>query len=159
MTLRTRAGGLFSVVAHDLELSAKVARGEASKENDQWHGEVAIEPSSIRVVGVLKRGAVDRKVLSAAEVRDIEHRITNDIFGGVREIVVRGSGTASAPNLRVIGKREVTPDVRLSENDHVFQARGSISIKGLGLGEVKGPLGAFVIKDAVEVEATIAFTG
>jgi hypothetical protein len=157
ITLRTRAGGLFSVVAHDLELTARVSRGELKKEGDQYEGELAIEPSSIRVVGVIKRGSVDRNVLSASDVRDIEGRIAREIFGGVREIVVRGSGTPRSAKIRVTGKRETIADVRISDENNAFSARGSVSIKGLGLDEVKGPLGAFVIKDAVEVDATIAF--
>jgi hypothetical protein len=155
--LRTRAGGLFSVVAHDLELTAKATRGQLKNDGDNWDGEIAIEPASIRVVGAIKKGAVDRKVLSPSDVRDIEQRIANDIFGGVREIVVRARGNVKSPVVRIEGKRESIADLRVTENNRVFTARGSVSIKGLGLAEVKGPLGAFVIKDAVEVDATIAF--
>ena len=160
ITLRTRAGGFFSVVAHDLELTARVARGQVKNDGDQWDGEIAIEPSSIRVVGALKRGVVDKKVLSPSDVRDIEQRVANDIFGGVRELVVRATGSAHAPVIRIVGKRETTVsggELKISEMNRIFHARGTVSIKGLGLSEVKGPLGAFVIKDAVEVDATIAF--
>lgn len=155
--LRTRAGGFFSVVAHDLELKARVARGQVKSDGEEWDGEIAIEPSSIRVVGAIKRGAVDRKVLSPSDVRDIEQRIANDVFGGVREIVVRARGNVRSPVIRIEGKRESIVELKITEENRIFHARGSISMKALGLSEVKGPLGAFVIKDAIEVDATIAF--
>jgi len=159
LTLRTRAGGLFSALAHDLELAGKIARGSATREGERWEGELAIEPSSIKVVGAVKRGEVDRNVLSASDVRDIESRIVSDVFGGVGELVIRCSGTVDAPTLRVTAKRETLMNAKVSvKNDdaaRVFHAKGTVSIKGLGLNEVKGPLGAFVIKDDVEVDATV----
>ncbi len=158
LTLRTRAGGLFSALAHDLELTGTVARGTATRDGERWEAELGIVPSSIKVVGALKRGTVDRTVLSASDVRDIEQRIVNDVFGGVAEIVIRGSGTVDAPDIRVTAKRESSLSARVSvKNDadaRVFHAKGTVSIKGLGLQEVKGPLGAFVIKDDVEIDAT-----
>jgi hypothetical protein len=159
LVLRTRAGGLLSALAHDLELAGKFARGTATREGERWEGELAIEPSSIKVVGALKRGAVDRTVLSASDVRDIETKITGDVFGGVHELVIHCSGTLEAPTIRVTAKRDALLNARVTvRNDdaaRVFHAKGTISIKGLGLNEVKGPLGAFVIKDDVEVDATV----
>lgn len=156
--LRTRAGGFLSALAHDLELSGPIARGTASREGERWEGELVVAPSSIKVVGAIKRGVVDRSVLSASDVRDIEHKIVSEVFGGVTELVIRCSGTLEAPTVRVTGKRESLVNARVTlKNDdaaRVFHAKGTVSIKGLGLAEVKGPLGAFVIKDDVEIDAT-----
>lgn len=161
LILRTRAGGFFSALAHDLELTGKIARGSAKRDGDRWEGELAVPPSSIKVVGALKRGVVDKGVLSASDVRDIENRIVGDIFGGLNELVVQCGGTVDAPTIRVTAKREALLNAKVTiKNDdaaRVFTAKGTISIKGLGLNEVKGPLGAFVIKDDVEVEATVTF--
>ncbi len=161
VTLRTRAGGLFSALAHDLELKGEVARGKASNEGERWHGELVVQPSAIKVVGALKRGAVDHKVLSASDIRDIEHKIVAEVFGGMNELVIRGEGTAAAPTVRVVGKQETRADLKITVRTdgaaRVFTAKGTVSIKGLGFAEVKGPLGAFVIKDNVEVEATVTF--
>lgn len=158
LTLRTRAGGFLSALAHDLELTGKLARGTATRDGDRWEGELVIEPSAIKVVGSIKRGAVDRSVLSASDIKDIESKIVSEVFGGLSELTIRCSGTIDAPTIRVTAKREALMNARVSvRNDdaaRVFTAKGTISIKGLGLHEVKGPLGAFVIKDDVEVEAT-----
>lgn len=162
ITLRTRAGGLFSALAHDLELLGKVARGTARSEGERWTGELAVEPSAIKVVGVLKRGNVDKNVLSAGDVRDIEHRVATEVFGGMREIVVRAEGTPAMPTVRILGRKEAVTELRITvrsdDNARIFTAKGSVSIRALGFPEVKGPLGAFVIKDDVEVDATITFT-
>lgn len=159
LILRTRAGGFFSALAHDLELTGKITRGTATRDGDRWEGELAVPPSSIKVVGALKRGVVDKGVLSASDVRDIEHRIVSDILGGVNEVVIRCSGTLEAPTIRVTAKRESLMNARVTlKNDdaaRVISAKGAVSIKGLGLQEVKGPLGAFVIKDDIEVEANV----
>jgi len=161
LILRTRAGGLLSALAHDLELSGKLARGTATRDGDRWEGEISIEPSAIKVVGAIKRGAVDRNVLSASDVRDIEEKIVTEVFGGLSELVVRCSGTLDAPTIRVTAKREglmnAKVNVKTDDAARVFTVKGTVSIKGLGLNEVKGPLGAFVIKDDVEVEATATF--
>ena len=161
VTLRTYAGGLFSALAHDLELTAKVVRGETKNDGERWEGELAIEPSAIKVVGVLKRGTVDKNTLSAGDVRDIEGRIASEIFGGLREIVIRGEGAVSSPTVKVVGKKDGLADVKVTvRNDgasRIFTAKGKISIKSLGIPEVKGPLGAFVIKDHVDIDASVIF--
>lgn len=156
LTLRTRAGGFFGALAHDLELTATFARGTATRDGARWEGEVAIEAAAIKVVGVIKKGHVDKSVLSASDVREIERRIVDEL--GVREVVVRASGTADRPEVKVTAKRETSARLRARANgEQGFTLTGTVSIKGLGLPEVKGPLGAFVIKDDVEVEATAVF--
>jgi hypothetical protein len=161
VTLRTRAGGFLSALAHDLELTGKVARGHVSNEGERWQGEIVVQPSAIKVAGAVKRGVVDKNVLSASDVRDIESRIANEVFGGLNELVIRGEGTPSMPTIRVLGKQEAVTDLKVTvRNDgasRIFSAKGNVSIKSLGFNEVKGPLGAFVIKDNVEVDATITF--
>lgn len=159
LILRTRAGGFFSALAHDLELTGNITRGTATRDGDRWEAELAVPPSSIKVAGALKRGVVDKSVLSASDIRDIEHRIVSDILGGVSEVVIKCSGTLEAPTIRVTAKRDTLLNAKVTlKNDdaaRVITAKGTVSIKGLGLQEVKGPLGAFVIKDDVEIDATV----
>jgi hypothetical protein len=161
VTLRTHAGGFLSALAHDLELTSTVLRGQVSNEGERWRGEIVVQPSAIKVAGALKRGSVDKNVLSASDVRDIEQRIATEVFGGLNELVIRGEGTPSAPTIRVLGKQDAVTDLKVTvRNDgtaRIFSAKGNVSIKSLGFNEVKGPLGAFVIKDNVEVDATITF--
>ncbi|MBI2388102.1 MAG: hypothetical protein HYV09_00675 [Deltaproteobacteria bacterium] len=160
LTLRTRSGGFFGALAHDLELTAPLLRGHAKLEGDRWDGEVVVEPTAIRVIGAIKKGQVDRSVLSANDVREIERRLV-DHFGGAREVVVRGTGTVDRPEVRVTVSREGTARVKAKATDEgdarVVAVTGTVSMKALGLGEVKGPLGAFVIKDDVEVEGRATF--
>ncbi len=161
VTLRTYARGLLSAVAHDLELTGSFARGKATRDGDRWDGEIVIVPSAIKVVGVLKSGRVNKETLSGWETREIERRVSEEVFGGAREIVVSAKGTAESPDVRVTIRREqvVRPKigVRADGRASIVSLRGTISMKGLGLAEVKGPLGAFSVKDDVEFDAEAVF--
>lgn len=158
VTLRTRAKGLLSALAHDLELSATFARGSVKRDGERWEGELAVLPSALKVVGPIKGGTTVRDGLPAWEVREIERRIVEEVFGGVSEIVVRVRGTTSSPEIDVVAKREgrakLKVDLREEAGAITARAEGTVSMRSLGLAEVKGPLGAFTVKDDVEVSAT-----
>ncbi len=162
VTLRTRAKGLLSALAHDLELSGSFARGSVKRDGDRWEGELAVAPSALKVVGPIKGGATVRDGLPAWEVREIERRIVEEVFGGVSEIVVRVRGTTSSPEIDVVAKREGRAKVKVGLRDDggsiAVNATGAVSMKSVGLAEVKGPLGAFTVKDDVEVSADIVLT-
>lgn len=158
VTLRTRAKGLLSALAHDLELSGSFARGGVKRDGDRWEGELAVAPSALKVVGPIKGGATVRDDLPAWEVREIERRIVEEVFAGVSEIVVRVRGTTSSPEIDVVAKREGRAKVKVVLQGDVVSATGTVSMKSVGLAEVKGPLGAFTVKDDVEVSADVVLT-
>lgn len=153
ITLKTRAKGLLSALAHDLELRATVARGTATREGERWEGELFIAPSSIKVVGAIKSGKTSP--LSKIEVDMCEKRIVTEVFEGVREIVVKAHGTIADPKIDVTAKRTAAAKLKISLEGEVLRGRGSVSIQALGLPEVKAPLNAFTVRDEVDVEADL----
>lgn len=158
--IRTRAKGLLSALAHDLELTGTIARASATREGDRWDAELAVRPDAIKVVGPIRGGKVAPGGMSKLEVDMCEKRLVSEVFGGVGEIVVRATGTPSDARVEITAKQPAPAKMKLTLRDEgeatLVDARGTVSMKALGLAEVKGPLGAFTVKDDVELEATIA---
>ncbi|MGZ3422279.1 MAG: hypothetical protein ACXVEE_30695 [Polyangiales bacterium] len=153
VTIRTRAKGLLSALAHDLELTAKVARGTAKRDGDQWEGEIVVEAAAIKVVGAIKGGKTSP--LSKIEVDMCEKRIVSEVFAGVHEIVVKARGTVADPKIDVTAKRTAPAKLKLTLEGDVIHGRGTVSIQALGLPEVKAPLNAFTVRDDVDLEASL----
>jgi hypothetical protein len=153
VTMRTRAKGLLSALAHDLALSAPFAHGIAHEEGGLWRVEAAIAPTAIAVTGAIERGAA--KPLSAWETREIERRIVDEVFGGLASIAIRATGTPRAPEVSVTAKREARAHVRIELRGARVDLTGTIGMRALGLAEVKAPLGAFTVADDVEIAAAI----
>jgi hypothetical protein len=163
--LRTYAKGLLSALAHDLELEA-IPTGAIQKENDAWKATLEVRADAIKVLGVLRRGRVHTDVLSANDVREIERKIREEVLAPSDAIVVEVHGTPEIPEPIVrmaaprtgVAKPKATIDVKADDEVIEAKVRGTISMRALGLPEVKGPLGAFVIKDDVEIEAMLVFS-
>ncbi len=155
LKIRTRARGLLSRLAHDLELEGTV-EGEGTREGDAYEGAMTLRIDTIRVVGVLKQHTVDRDALSVSDQAEIERKIRHEVFRGEPEVVVKVKGE----DVRVcFGERmtSVRPHIDFSSRDGATTIHTSftISLRALGLAEVKGPLGAFSLKDDIEIEANI----
>ena len=161
--VRTFAKGLLAALAHDLELDLPIASSTIEQGDDgAWSGRVAVTIADIRVVGVLRRGTVSTDVLSAGDRAEIEKRL-REAFAPARTLVVTGAGTAERPQLHAElenkGKTPLRPDaVTITPmGDGVeVHASGTLSMRALGLPEIKGPLGAFVVKDDVRFDAVVA---
>jgi hypothetical protein len=162
LKLRTRAKGLLSKLAHDLELDVTSATGEGERDGEAWNGKLSIAAEGIKVAGVLKKHGVDRDVLSSRDVADIEKRIRDDVFAHARQIAIDASGKLSRGDLDVhVGARGqralVLVEWTTRDRGVELRAKGEVSMKALGLAEVKGPLGAFTVSDAVEWDARLVF--
>jgi hypothetical protein len=160
VTIRTKASGLLARLAHDLELDASRFSASIEPEGAQWRVELEFPVASIRVVGALKGGRVDRTVLSASDVSEIERKLRDEVLRG--DLVrVRGAGDRRRGELTVIAPRgEQKLTVALTTEDRasgetVVGLATKVSLARLGVGEVKGPLGAFKIADDVEVAARL----
>ncbi len=150
--LRTRAKGLLSALAHDLELEGKFSSGEG----EGTSGRATVRPADLRVVGVLKGGKCDAHVLSASDVLEIERRTRADVLHGATEIeiVVRALDRVEI----AVGSRRAELRGKVHVRGAEVTASGTLSMKALGLAEVKGPLGAFTVKDEIEVDVRAFLT-
>jgi hypothetical protein len=155
LKIRTRAKGLLSRLAHDLEMEATI-EGEGTRDGDRYEGTMTVRLDSVRVVGTLRHNELDRNVLSAADCAEIERKIRHEVFRGEPEVTVRVKGddvrvcfgermSTVRPNLEVVTRGDETE----------VHAKCTVTMRALGLAEVKGPIGAFSIKDDVEIEATV----
>lgn len=167
IALRTRAEGLLARVAHDLEFAAPVFRGKVTLDGEAWTAELGVAVASLRVVGVIRGSALDRVALSSSDRAQIEQKMRQDVFfGGVREVTAdaRGSSRTGGEATVTLGTRSqrapVTLRVEAPPGGNI-KAIGqlTLSLEKLGVKPIKGPLGAFRVKDAVEVLFTVALAG
>ncbi len=157
IAISTFAEGLFSALAHDLELVADNVTGEATDASAEVHVPVA----SIRVNGAVKRGKVDANVLSGSDRASIERQIRDEVLPGA-EIVARGEHDGQRASIEVKaprGSSRVTCDVAITREGDATRAKGRVelSLASLGCPPVKGPMGAFRLSDRVRVDFDLVF--
>lgn len=154
LAIFTYAAGLFGSLAHDLELTVTGLSGELTAPTVA----LTVPSASIAVVGVIKRGALDTQVLSAADRATIEKQVREDLFhGGSLQLTgTLRQGQAVIDVAWPGGKSQVTCPVTATTD----RAQGAVelSMKALGLPTVKGPLGAFRVADRVRVTFDLAFS-
>lgn len=157
LTIRTRAAGLLARLAHDLEFTAADIRGQAVRNDQGISGELIVPVSGLRVAGQLHGDRLDPAGTSHSDRLDIERKVREEVFHGATEIHVRGRGTAwNHVDVTVetpLGRMSIPLSIRGSEADGRVRISGrtEVSLAKLGVREIKGPLGAFKVKDAVEV--------
>ncbi|WP_437817944.1 hypothetical protein [Sorangium sp. So ce1078] len=158
LTIRTRAVGMLARLAHDLEITASELRGRARLDGDAWTAELEVRVASLCVAGVLRGDRLDPDALSAGDRRDIERRLQGEVLRGTEVVEVRASGVArDRADVRVqLASGSAALVARLSSRDRGEGLIGvtggcQLSLAGLGVREVKGPLGAFKVRDEIEV--------
>lgn len=164
LAIYTRAVGILSRLAHDLEIEARPASGTGVRTGSSWSAEVVVRADALRVAGVVRRGRTEAGVLSQRDVGDIERRIREEVLVALPEVHASARGTEREGDLTVRGARgEVRVPLRLATlgfdaAEVVAEGRCVLSLRALGLPEVRGPLGAFRVDDAVEMEFRVVFT-
>jgi hypothetical protein len=163
VTVRTFAKGLFSALAHDLELRAASLSGTATRDGEEWKASVEVKIEDLRVAGVLRRGHVKDDVLSKSDCAEIERKIRDEVFAPAKVLRATLEGKASAPRVRFdfpAGRpNSTTPSCRVTMTGQLAaHASTKLSMKALGLDVVKGPLGAFSLKDDIEVEVDVSLS-
>jgi hypothetical protein len=169
--IHTFAEGILARLAHDLELACGDLSGSASRTTDgpAIAGTAMVEMPlrGMAVGGILaKDGRVDEHALSPNERRDIVAKMQSDVFHAGPEGVVRievhlDGGAARVrvvpPNGKAI-EAVVRADVRA--DGEAVGARGTleISLSAIGSNAIKGPMGAFRVKDRVRVSFDVVFT-
>jgi hypothetical protein len=169
--LHTFAEGLLARLAHDLELVCGDLVGTAVRrraEGDDGKAWIEVPLRGISVSGVLgKDGRVDDRGLSPTERRDCIAKMHHDVFHAEPDAIVRVEidREGDSANVRIAppnGKTfeaKVRPDVRADGDADGLRATGKleVSLKAIGAGLVKGPLGAFRVKDSVVVLFDVVF--
>jgi hypothetical protein len=163
ITLRTRAEGLLARLAHDLELTGADLTGTVTLDGTTWKATLSLPVASLRVAGALHGETLDKGTLSASDRAKIEAKMREDVFFGGAPAVsatAQGASLTSGEATISIGSRSqrvpITLDVALTA-DAPTRATGrfTLSLEKLGVKPIKAPLGAFRVKDAVEVLFTI----
>lgn len=157
IVIRTRAAGMLARLAHDLEIVAKNIEGHGTRTGDDFSGEIVIGVSGLHVAGQLHGDRMDATGISSSDRQDIEKKLREEVFPGIKEIIVRGRGTTwDRVDIAVETRQgKMTSSVimrKTEEGDRIrLTGRTELSLARLGVREIKGPLGAFKVKDAVEV--------
>lgn len=157
LAIRTRAGGVLSRLAHDLEIIASALRGRATLEGDGFSAELVVPVADLRVAGALRGDRVDTDGLSSGDRAEIQRKMREEVFAGTAEIRARARGTsrqrADVTVELASGAITVPVALRVAEEASGMRVEGRVelSLKRLGVAEVKAPLGVFRVKDAVEV--------
>jgi hypothetical protein len=161
--VRTRATGPLARLAHDLELEATGASGWVEEDGPSFRAELTFPVAGIRVVGVVRRGTVDRSVLSSRDVAEIERKIRGEVFRG-DEVRILGAGDRRLARLDVMaprGSQVVTVALGIgdatADGGRAVEGRTRLSLATLGCAPIQAPLGAFKVADEIEVEATLTF--
>jgi hypothetical protein len=164
--VHTFAEGVFARLAHDLELACDGLVGSGSREG-AGRGSATIDAplSAFRVVGTFKDGRVDDKALSPSDRRDILEKMRREVFhageGEALRVEVAYDGGAAEIRLRLPAGRAFTETMRpsLREDGHELFVSGAleVSLAALGSDVIKGPMGAFRVKDRVEVLVELVF--
>ena len=162
ITVRTFAEGMLARLAHDLELSWPVASAEADPATGS--GSVVVDAASLKVVGARKGDVLDEGALSAHDRAEIAKKLLSSIGadsgdGHIRAKITMASPTAKRATIEVTlpcGRATSDADVTITETDGVTRAKGTLtlSLRALGVPDIKGPLGAFRLKDRIEISFT-----
>ncbi len=157
LAVRTRASGMLASLAHDLEIVASDLVGRATLDGEAFSAELVVPVAALKVAGALHGDRIDTSTLSASDRSDIERKIREEVFAGTRGVRVRARG-ASRDRAEVTvetagGLVSLPVALRVAEEAGRMRVSGSLelSMKRLGLREVRGPLGAFRIRDGVFV--------
>jgi len=167
--IRTFAEGLFSRLAHDLELVCHGVEGTAervSAEKASVNLEVPI--ANIEIAGTLKHGRVDPSGLSPSDRDDALRKMRREVFhakdGAPAAVRVEATLEDDKARVRVVPPNgravERSVPVRIEpEREGGARASGTfdLSLDAIGSDPVKGPMNAFRVKDSVEVLFDVVF--
>jgi hypothetical protein len=130
--------------------------GSVDEEAVSWTTDLRVAVSGLRVAGTLHGDRLDQAALSASDRAEIERKLRDEVLR-VAEVRVRASGRDRAlAEVEVMAARTAQVRATLSvreAGDTALQVVTSfpLSLRALGVAEVKGPLGAFKVDDAVQV--------
>ena len=158
LVLRTRAVGVLARLAHDLEIAAAALQGHARLDDASWTAELLIPTAHLTVAGALRGERLDPSALSANDRQQIENRMRDDVLCAATEVRIEASGRSrERAEARVIvssGAATVSAPLRVAEapgGGLTVSGSCQLSLRALGIPEIKGPMGAFKIRDDLEI--------
>jgi hypothetical protein len=173
VAVETKAVGMLAKLAHDLSIDARGAIATATLANDKITVVLRAPVAELKVRGARKGSYVDESALSASDRAEIERRIREDVLAAAEvaatlsceaasvKLAEEGRRTVPAGGSIEIGRRkaDVRPSVTLQVSSArvVAEGRVTVSLPALGITPPKGPLGAFKLRDDVEVVFKLAF--
>jgi hypothetical protein len=153
--------GLLSAVAHDLQI--RVHGLTISLDDAAWHLDARFDPTSLRVVGVMRGGVLQPDELGEADRRTIEGNIVRDVLEADRHPVVRFTSTAAEARgdaLTVSGTltlhgetRSLVVPVRREANGWIAEVR--LHQPDFGIRPYRAMLGTLRVRADVVVRVTI----
>jgi hypothetical protein len=165
LVMHTKATGLLARFAHNLELEATRFEAELGADGERWVAELRVPVRGLRVVGVRRGERVDKDTLSGSDQDEIHRRLLEQVFVGTDTVSVHAQGEARERGSAKVALHSGTQTVALRstlqpplDGKIVVSGRCTLSLRALGVPEVKGPLGAFKVHDDVEVIYSFAVT-
>jgi hypothetical protein len=167
--IHTFAEGMFSRLAHDLELRCTNLEGRATRREgtpDSGSATLEVPISGIQFGGILHGDRVDEGGLPVGSPSDVIEKMHKDVFQGRASGTVRIEATLDAGSARI---RLVPPNGRAVERTArptledlpggEVRVKGmvDVSLAAIGSATVKGPMGAFRVKDRIEVLFDVVF--
>ena len=152
VTVETAPRGLLAAAAHDLRIDAPVSSGESA---DGARCTARFTVASMRVASSRRHGTSAWHDPNAKDAADIERRIRDEAFEGVREIAVDAAldGSRATITTRAARAETVTVPVRVEREGERTTVHGEceLSLEALGTGKIHVPLGAIKLDDRVRV--------
>lgn len=149
-----------------IELSGTASRGPDAASATTGTASIVVALRGLQVAGTLtKDGRIDQSGLSPGERRDCLAKMHKDVFQAGPDAVVRVEAglLGSSARVRVVPPNGraveivVQPDLR--NEDDGLRATGDfqLSLAAIGSEVVKGPMGAFRVKDGVRILFDVMF--
>lgn len=158
----TFAEGFFAAFGHDLELHVERLSGLAEY-GSVSSVEMTAPVSAIRVAGVVRKGSVDRAILSVSDVREINRKIQREVFSGLEYLNIRADFDGQKARLMIDQRMGIS--IFPVENFSLQEYQDSIGVSGastlclkkMHIPEVGALMGAFRISNRVVVRFDAVF--
>lgn len=174
VSVETKAVGMLAKLAHDLSIDARGATASAASADGKITVVLRAAVADLKVRGARKGSTVDESALSASDRAEIERRIREDVLASSDVVATlacdaeaaklgeEGRRTVSGSGSIEVGRRKasITSSVTLqvSAARVVAEGRVTVNLPALGITPPKGPLGAFKLRDDVEVVFKLGFS-
>jgi len=158
VVIETRAKGMLASLAHDLRILAPIASGEAATDD---RCTASFDVSAMKIDKSCRHGTGAWGDPSSADRAQIEQKISDEVFKGVRTITVEAQLSGARAKITVVageGRQVVDVPVSVTREEGSVHGKGeaTLSLEALKAAQPKVPLGAIKLEDSVVVRFEIA---
>jgi len=173
ITIETKAVGMLAKLAHDLSIAARGATATFAAADGKLTVTLRAPVRQLEVRGVKKGSSVDTGVLSASDRAEIERRMREEVLPAAEVVATlvcdEGRAALADDGRRTVpvsgtvevgrGRARVTSEATLVVTAERATAEGRLvlDLPALGITPPKGPLGAFKLRDTVDVVFRLVF--